>query len=244
MRELTGGRLGRWPGTWALGASLSLVAAAAATAQPDSSEAFVREVRFAIANALNDALEHSRSDNPVVWTDPSGRITGPVTVYAPTMQNGRPCRSFKYVLHDAQQEVTDTGLYCRSPAGLWSTAGVPDIVATRLIAPALLSPPADRQAEQALPEAPQPDPVVAGLQRNFVRLAYDDGPVNGLRQAGFENALQQFQLDEGLPLNGDPDALRRALLDSMAVLARSERGGTCDRPPDSQGAILVCGRRR
>ena len=240
MRELTGTR----QGAWALVISLSLVAASAATAQQDSSETLVREVRFAIASALNDALEHSRSGNPVVWTDPSGRLTGLVTAYAPTMQNGRPCRSFKYVVHDTQQEVTDTGLYCRSPVGLWSTAGVPDIVATRLIAPAPQPPPADRQAEQALPDAPQPDPVVANLQRNLVRLAYDGGPANGLRQAGFEGALQQFQLDEGLPLNGDPDALRRALLASTAVLARSERGGICDLPPDSQGATLVCGRRR
>ncbi len=222
----------RRPWGRAIPAAMLALAALVASARPilaqADDEALIRKVRVSIADVLNQTLESRRSDRPFAWSDPSGALSGVVTVYAPIMRDSQPCRSFKYVVHDVSEEVTDTGLYCRDPAGLWSSAGVPDIVATRLLEPT----------------AAQPDPLVASLQRNFIRLAYDGGPADGLRQPRFEMALQQFESDEGLPQGSDPDAIRRALAQTASAIARASRGGICDRPAGSEDSTLVCGRRR
>lgn len=244
MRELTRSRI-RPLATTMLGLVALVVLPKPILAQADD-EALIHKVRVTIANVLNQTLEGARSDRPVAWSDPSSSLAGVITVYSPIMREGRPCRSFKYVVHDTSQEVTDTGLYCRDPTGLWSSAGVPDIVATRLIEPVppQASPTGQSALGQSLAEDIQPDPIVARLQRNLIRLAYDEGPADGRRQPRFETSLQQFELDEGLPQGSDSSAIRRALMQSAAAVARANRGGICERPADSEDTTLVCGRRR
>lgn len=205
-----------------------------AAAQPDASLP-VRKTRLLVAGALNEALEHARSYQAIPWTDPSGSAAGAITVYSPITQGERPCRSFKYLVRDASQEVTDTGLRCREPNGLWLAAGAPDIVAVRSLAPIPLAPPSN-------PEPPQPDPLLSQLQANLMRLAYDNGPTDGLRRPGFEDARRRFEADEGVA--PDPDPVRRDLALSAAAVARAQMAGSCEPPADIQAATLVCGRRR
>ena len=213
-----------------------------ARAQADDGDAAVRRVHVLIANALNEALEYSRSDRPLAWSDPSGSVTGVITIYAAAyQQGGRACRGFKYVVRDATQEVTETGLRCRDQGGLWSIASVPDIVAARPVPPFAAS---ATPLGLPMPEAPPPDPILARLQRNLIRLGYGGDPPDGLRQPGFEAALEQFQMDEGLPQTSDANAIRRALAASAASVARAEKGGACETPANSQANTLVCGRRR
>ncbi len=227
------------PGSFETALLLALAATAStpapAGAQSDESLP-VRKILLQVAGSLNEALEHAPSYQPIPWTDPSGSSTGAVTVFSPILQGGRPCRSFKYVVRDAAEEVTGTGLHCRERGGLWLAAGVPDSVAVRSLGPIPLAPPA------ATPQPPRPDPLLAQLQANLVRLAYDPGPADGWARPGFQDALRMFEADEGVP--STPDPISRDLTLSAAAVARAGLAGSCEPPADVQAATLVCGRRR
>ena len=231
-------RSGRLMVRRALGAAMLALAAGSpvpAAAQPDESLP-VRRTRLLIAGALNDVLEHAPSYRDIPWTDPSGRSAGAITVYSPIMQGGRPCRNFRYVARDGSEEITGTGLRCREPDGLWLAAGTLDIVAARPLAPTVLAPPF------AMPGPPPPDPLLAQLQTNLMRLAYDGGPADGLMRPGFEDAVRSFEADEGVPpgLN----FIRRDLALSAAAVIRTQTTGSCEPLAAVQAATLVCGRRR
>ena len=198
----------------------------AAEVGPD--DPLVRSVRQAIAGALSTALEHASSDHPVAWGDPATDTSGSITVSSPTLQGGRWCRGFSYVARDATTELTDTGLYCRDPAGVWRLAGGRDVLEERALHAAGVA---------------SPDASLLRLQKNLVRLAYG-GPADGSRDAAFTSALTRFEADEGMRQGLDPDAIRRALAWSTATLARSAAGGVCQPPDGLLGAALVCGRRR
>ncbi len=217
---------------WALGAGM-LALAAGPPARSQAGESLpVRKLRLQVAGSLNEALEHARSYQPIAWTDPSGGSTGAITVYSPILQGERPCRNFKYVVRAGSEEITDSGLRCRQRGGLWLDAGVPDLVAVRALAPIPLAP---------TPSIP-PDPLLAQLQANLVRLAYDAGPADGTMRPGFADALRAFEADEGVAPSADP--VRRDLALSAAAVARARVAGSCQRITDIQAATLVCGRRR
>ena len=231
------------PGSFATALLLALAATAStpatAGAQPDGSFP-VRKILLQVAGSLNEALEHAPSYQPIPWTDPSGSSTGTITVFSPIQQGGRPCRSFKYVLRDMSEQVTGTGMHCRGRGGLWLAAGVPDSVVVRPVVrsagPIPLAPPA------AIPQPAQPDPLLAQLQANLARLAYDPGPADGRARPGFQDALRLFEADEGVA--STPEPIGRDLTLSAAAVARSELAGSCEPPADVQASALVCGRRR
>ena len=245
----------RRPAGWharlcALGAGM-LALAAGPSARSQAGETLpVRKLRLQVAGSLNEALEHARSYQPIAWTDPSGGSTGAITVYSPILQGERPCRNFKYVVRAGSEEITDSGLRCRQRGGLWLDAGVPDRVAVRALAPIPLAPvplapvplaPVPLAPSAAVP-APPPDPLLAQLQANLMRLAYDAGPADGTMRPGFAEALRMFEADEGVAPSADP--VRRDLALSAAAVARAQVAGSCAPLADVQAATLVCGRRR
>ena len=248
MRRQAGRRAGLWRARlWALGGGmLALAAGAPVPARSQAGESLpVRKLRLQVAGSLNEALEHARSYQPIAWTDPSGGSTGAITVYSPILQGERPCRNFKYVVRAGSEEITDSGLRCRQRGGLWLDAGVPDRVAVRALAPIPLAPlplaPVPLQPPAAIP-APPPDPLLAQLQANLIRLAYDAGPADGTMHPGFADALRVFEADEGVAPTADP--VRRDLALSAAAVARAQVAGSCAPLADVQAATLVCGRRR
>lgn len=213
---------------------------APAVAQSDQSLP-VRKLLLQVAGSLDDALEHAPSYQPIPWTDPLGSSTGAITVFSPIQQGGRPCRSFRYVVRDAAEEVTGTGLHCRVRDSLWLATGAPDSVVVRSAGLISLAPPA------AIMPPAQPDPLLAQLQANLVRLAYDPGPADGRARPGFREALRMFEADEGVPSTPDPigrDLTLSAAAVARAERARTERAGSCQASADVQAAVLVCGRRR
>ena len=217
---------------WALGAGMLALAAGPAGRSQAGESLPVRKLRLQVAGSLNEALEHARSYQPIAWTDPSGGSAGAITVYSPILQGERPCRNFRYVVRAGSEEITDSGLRCRQRGGLWLDAGVPDLVAVRALAP--------------IPLAPAPsvltDPLLAQLQANLVRLAYDAGPADGTMHPGFADARRAFEADEGVAPGADP--VRRDLALSAAAVARAQVSGSCERLADVQATTLVCGRRR
>ena len=231
------GQAGRHATLWALAAGVLALAGPSARSQSGESLP-VRKLRLQVAGSLNEALEHARSYQPVAWTDPSGGSTGAITVYSPILQGERPCRNFKYVVRAGSEEITDSGLRCRQRGGLWLDAGVPDLVAVRALAPIPLAP----VPLAPVPPVPPPDPLLAQLQANLMRLAYDAGPADGVMRPGFAEALRVFEADEGAVPGADP--VRRDLALSAAAVARAQVAGSCAPLADVQAATLVCGRRR
>jgi len=90
-------------------------------------------------------------------------------------------------------------------------------LAALLAAPASLPPAA--AAETARPQLAQAS-VTAELQRELNALGYDAGPVDGLMGARTRSAIQGYQRDRGLVVDGQPSS---ALLEHVRASARAAR---------------------
>jgi len=62
---------------------------------------------------------------------------------------------------------------------------------------------------------PSPDPVVFAVQKALAEAAYGPLQVDGLKGRQTTDALRHFQLDHGLPVNGEID---RQTLDRLAAI--------------------------
>lgn len=104
-------------------------------------------------------------------------------------------------------------------------SGARDALAARMTANQIAE--AQQRARQWQPSTAAPSPptipaqptqreVVAGIQRELNRLGYDAGPVDGLMGQRTRNAINDYQADAGLPVDGQPSLDLLVRLESAA----------------------------
>ncbi len=105
----------------------------------------------------------------------------------------------------------------------------------------VFSAPAAGSPQAAPASTPAPDVMVRALQLNLRRLAYYDGPLDGLVSPALRAAVASMQRDEGVPAVGEPDGTAEEL--SEAAVARIPPPGPCPGAAPF-GEAVVCGRAR
>lgn len=218
-------------------ALLAVLAVGATGARAEDAEdaALWRSSQPMLRPRLNAALETAPSERPIDWTDTASGISGEIVVHPAIPLEPIPCRSFSYTLRQAGTlrragaALAMTGTRCRQAAGLWQPDGTED----RMI-------PVGRGPLPLAPDA-VPDTLVRALQMNLGRLAYFEGPADGIASPALQAALVGFEQDEGVPFDGRPSAAVEAL--SEAAIARIPPPGACPGTPPP-GRSVACGQVR
>ncbi len=210
------------------------MAVAAPARVANAGDALWRNSQPTLRPRLNAALETSPSDLPIDWSDDATGLSAELVVHPANPVRPVPCRAFSYTVRQAGTAVLVTGTRCRHAAGLWEGTGSED----RLV-PLGVTLPVERGVAQ--PPVSTPDILVRALQLNLRRLAYFDGPPDGIASASLRAAVMRFEQDENVPADGEPNSAVEDL--SEAAIARIPAPGACPgvTPP---GDTVVCGQVR
>ncbi len=174
----------------------------------DSDGAYIRR-------ALSFALELTPSGTETTWENPS---TGHHGTIVPSRAfktgTGRDCREFERTTVAETTVAKYQGTYCREPTGVW-TMRDESLVATTSI-------------EQAHPPAAGSYRPTTGktkeTQRLLAQLGFDPGPVDGGMGPRTRSAIEAFQRQQGLPVDGKVSETLLAQLEITRMGTRTTGG--------------------
>ncbi|MFQ5974033.1 MAG: tol-pal system protein YbgF, partial [Alphaproteobacteria bacterium] len=142
-----------------------------------------------VQRALQRALETARSETETTWKNPSTEHHG-VVIPHPAFEHadGRPCRKYErtIVFHGSVSTYEGTG--CREPNGVWVSMNEIQVTLA--------------------PSTSLPRPIVsdttltAEAQRLLADLGYEPGPADGETRPDTRAAIEAFQRDKGLVVDG------------------------------------------
>ena len=156
----------------------------------DSDGAYIRR-------ALNFALETTRSGTETTWENPSTGHHGTV-VPSPAFKTstGQVCRGFERTQIIGTTVTKYKGTACREPNGSWNVS------AERLVSPTTIAQAPAPSAGSYQPTTKVTEGLTLETQRLLTQLGFDPGPVDDAMGPRTKSAIEAFQRQQGLPVDG------------------------------------------